>query len=68
MRATHGDAIAVLVPGVRAVGGATHDQARVVTPEAALRAGARYVVLGRMVTAAADPAEAFAAVQSELYG
>ena len=66
VRATHGDAIAVLVPGVRAVGGATHDQARVVTPEAALRAGARYVVLGRMVTAAADPAEAFAAVQLEL--
>lgn len=68
VRAAHGDALAVLVPGVRATGGATHDQARVVTPAEASRAGARYVVVGRMVTAAADPVAAFHAVQAELAG
>ena len=51
-----GDRLALLVPGVRLAGGAAHDQARVVTPAAAQAAGARYLVLGRAVTAAADPA------------
>jgi orotidine-5'-phosphate decarboxylase len=45
-----------LVPGIRVAGGATHDQARVMTPEAAAGAGAAYLVIGRMVTGAADPA------------
>jgi orotidine-5'-phosphate decarboxylase len=49
-----GDRLAVLVPGVRQAGGASHDQARVVTPREAADAGARYVVVGRMVTASAD--------------
>ncbi|MBI3792400.1 MAG: orotidine-5'-phosphate decarboxylase [Gemmatimonadetes bacterium] len=66
VRDAHGSALAVLVPGVRAARGPTHDQARVVTPGDAARAGARYVVLGRMVTAAADPAEAFALACTEL--
>ena len=51
----------VLVPGVRAMGDGAQDQARVVTPAGAARAGAAYVVLGRLVTAAADPVAAFAA-------
>ena len=51
--------LGVLVPGIRASGGATHDQSRVVTPEQALAAGARYAVIGRAVTAAADPAAAY---------
>lgn len=46
--------LAVLVPGVRAVAGAADDQSRVVTPEEAAAAGARYIVVGRMVTAASD--------------
>jgi orotidine-5'-phosphate decarboxylase len=49
-----GDRLAVLVPGVRAAGGAAQDQARVVTPSEAAAAGATYVVIGRMVTAASD--------------
>jgi orotidine-5'-phosphate decarboxylase len=66
VRAAHGDALRPLVPGVRLAGGATHDQARVVTPDAAARAGARYVVLGRAVTAAADPVGALRAAQHAL--
>lgn len=53
-----------LVPGVRLAGGATHDQTRVVTPEAATAHGARYVVVGRAVTQAADAAAAMAEVRA----
>jgi len=56
-RAVHdrcGDQLAVLVPGIRAASGATDDQARVATPEGVAAAGARYAVVGRMVTAAKD--------------
>ena len=68
VRARFGDRLAPLVPGIRLAGGATHDQARVVTPAAAAAAGARYLVLGRAVTAAAEPAAAMAAVRAELAG
>ncbi|HYV98238.1 MAG TPA: orotidine-5'-phosphate decarboxylase [Gemmatimonadaceae bacterium] len=56
----------VLVPGVRSAGGATQDQARVVTASQAARAGAAYVVLGRAVTASSDPAGALRAMAREL--
>jgi orotidine-5'-phosphate decarboxylase len=59
-------ALSPLVPGVRLAGGATHDQSRVVTPREAASRGARYVVLGRAVTAAADPRAAMAAVRADL--
>ena len=52
--------------GVRAAGGATQDQARVVTPREAEDAGARYVIIGRMVTAAPDRRAAMDAVLAEL--
>ena len=58
VRAAFGERLAPLVPGLRLAGGAAHDQARVVTPAAAAAAGARYLVLGRAVTATADPAAA----------
>ena len=51
-----------LVPGIRLAGGATHDQARIATPERAAADGAAYLVLGRAVTEAAEPA----AVLSEI--
>jgi orotidine-5'-phosphate decarboxylase len=56
----------VLVPGVRASGGAVQDQARVVTPREAASAGATYVIVGRMVTAAPDRRAAMDAVLEEL--
>jgi orotidine-5'-phosphate decarboxylase len=52
----------IVVPGVRPPGSAPQDQARVATPEAALRAGADYVVVGRPITAAPDPRAAAAAI------
>lgn len=58
LRARFGDQLAYVVPGVRLAGDAAGDQARVVTPAAAAQAGASYVVLGRTVTAAADPGAA----------
>ena len=57
---------ATLVPGVRLAGADANDQARVVTPGAAAAAGARYVVLGRTVTAAGDPRSAMQQVLAEL--
>ncbi len=44
-----------MVPGIRVEGGATHDQARVMTPAEAIAAGADWLVIGRAVTGATDP-------------
>ena len=55
-----------LVPGLRLAGGNAHDQARVTTPERAAADGAAYLVLGRAVTAADDPAAVMAAVRHSL--
>ena len=66
LRARHGDALRLLVPGLRLGEGAADDQARVVTPAAAARAGASYLVLGRTVTGAADPRAAMASVLRSL--
>lgn len=61
-----GERLALLVPGVRAADASLHDQARVVTPAAAAAAGARYIVVGRMVTAAPDRREAMERVLADL--
>ena len=66
IRSAHGDRLALLVPGIRLAGGSAHDQRRVMTPAAAQAAGARYLILGRAVTAAADPRRAMQTVLTEL--
>jgi orotidine-5'-phosphate decarboxylase len=66
VREAHGDRLALLVPGIRLAGGSAHDQRRVMTPAAAQAAGARYLILGRAVTAAADPRRAMRTVLTEL--
>jgi orotidine-5'-phosphate decarboxylase len=58
VRAAEGSGFDILVPGVRLPGDSAADQARVVTPDGAARAGADYIVLGRSVTAAKDPRRA----------
>jgi orotidine-5'-phosphate decarboxylase len=68
VRRRFGDALAVLVPGVRFAGGAPQDQARVVTPAEAARTGASYVVVGRAVAAADDPRAAMERFVDELKG
>ena len=66
VRERFGDRLKTLVPGVRIAGTEANDQARVVTPAEAAAAGARYIVLGRTVTASSDPREAMERVLAEL--
>ena len=54
--------LTTVVPGIRPGGSEPHDQARVATPEEAIEAGADYLVIGRAITMAADPAGAAAAI------
>lgn len=56
------DDFLIVTPGVRPHGAALDDQARAATPEAALRAGATHLVIGRPITAAADPRQAALAI------
>jgi orotidine-5'-phosphate decarboxylase len=58
----------VLTPGIRLAGDDAGDQARVATPARAARLGADYLVIGRSVTAAPDPAAAFQRLLGELRG
>jgi orotidine-5'-phosphate decarboxylase len=55
-----------VVPGVRPSGGASGDQKRVMTPRAALDAGANILVVGRPITQSADPDQAARAIESTL--
>jgi orotidine-5'-phosphate decarboxylase len=66
VRARYGDSLALLVPGIRLPGGPVHDQARSVTPAEAARAGARYLVLGRVVTEAGAPRKVVEEVKGQL--
>ena len=62
IRDKFGPTLELLIPGIRLEGDVAGDQARVVTPEAAVAAGADYMVLGRSVTAADDPEKAMSTV------
>ena len=56
LREALGADFVTVTPGIRLAGGEKGDQSRVVTPEDAVRLGAHYLVIGRPVTQAADPA------------
>jgi orotidine-5'-phosphate decarboxylase len=56
----------LVVPGIRPAGSALGDQARVMTPEQAVAAGADYIVVGRPVTGAPAPAKAAAAIAAAI--
>jgi orotidine-5'-phosphate decarboxylase len=56
----------IVCPGVRPAGGDPGDQARVVTPEAAIAAGADYLVCGRPIRDALDPVVAANAIADEI--
>ena len=55
-----------MTPGIRLADAAQDDQARIVTPEAAVRDGADYLVIGRPITQAADPVATLAAINASL--
>jgi orotidine-5'-phosphate decarboxylase len=57
---------AIVTPGVRPAGAEPGDQARVATPAEAIAAGATHIVVGRPITAAADPAAEARAVLSQI--
>ncbi len=56
----------IVTPGIRPAGAGAQDQARVNTPEQAIRAGSDYLVVGRPVTRAADPLAACRSILEEI--
>jgi orotidine-5'-phosphate decarboxylase len=56
----------IVTPGIRPSGAARDDQARPATPATALTAGADYIVVGRAITDAPDPAQAARAILREM--
>jgi orotidine-5'-phosphate decarboxylase len=66
VRAELGHNFAIVTPGVRPAGSAHGDQARVVTPAEAIATGASYIVVGRPITEAADPAAEARAILAQI--
>jgi orotidine-5'-phosphate decarboxylase len=66
LKQAFGSQLAVVCPGIRPRAVSTHDQARSTTPAEAIRAGADYIVVGRPVTKASDPAAAARAIVAEM--
>jgi orotidine-5'-phosphate decarboxylase len=68
LRALTGPEGVLVVPGIRPAGAASGDQKRIATPAEALRLGASYLVVGRPITQAAEPAAAAEAILTEMAG
>jgi orotidine-5'-phosphate decarboxylase len=66
LRKALGEGFAIVTPGVRPAGASAGDQARVVTPKDAIRAGATYLVVGRPILDSSDPAEAAREIANEI--
>ena len=66
VREACGEGFSRLTPGIRPAGSALQDQARVMTPAQALREGATWLVVGRPITHAPDPAAAAEAILGEM--
>jgi len=66
IRESCGPKLLIVTPGIRPAGARPGDQARPATPAAAVAAGADYIVVGRPITEAADPAAAAAAIVAEM--
>lgn len=66
IRAACGSDFLVVTPGVRPAFASTDDQKRIMTPAEAVRAGADYLVIGRPISAAADPLKATEAIVEEI--
>jgi orotidine-5'-phosphate decarboxylase len=66
LRTELGNELVIVTPGVRPSGTDHGDQARVVTPAEAIAAGATHIVVGRPITAAADPAAEARAILGQM--
>jgi len=66
LRSLVGPGMLLVTPGIRPAGAAVGDQKRVMTPVAAINAGADYLVVGRPITEAVDPQQAAAGIVSEI--
>ena len=66
LRAATGPEFVLVTPGIRPSGSGSDDQARVVTPEAAIANGADYLVIGRPITRAPDPVAALRAINASI--
>ncbi len=68
IREAHGEHFSLVTPGVRPTGSAAGDQKRIMTPAQARAVGSNYIVVGRPIYGAEDPAAAVAAINAELQG
>ena len=66
IRDKFGSTFEMIIPGIRLSGDSPGDQSRIITPGGAADAGASYIVVGRSVTAAADPVSAMRSVLEQL--
>ena len=66
LRKEYGRELAIVTPGIRPVWAAAQDQKRIMTPAEAVAKGADYLVIGRPITGAPSPNEAFLRVVEEL--
>jgi orotidine-5'-phosphate decarboxylase len=66
IRETCGADFAIVTPGIRPASASKDDQARTMTPREAVQAGASWLVIGRPIAGAADPAAAAAAINAEI--
>lgn len=66
LRGLLGPAAYIVTPGVRPAGSDKGDQSRVATPSAAFSAGASHIVIGRPITQAENPADAFESIALSL--
>ena len=66
IRKEHGRDLLIVTPGIRPAWAAAQDQKRIMTPAEAIRKGADYLVIGRPITGAASPQDAFARIVEEL--
>jgi orotidine-5'-phosphate decarboxylase len=68
LRAELRDAFAIVTPGIRSAGSSVADQVRVVTAAEAIASGASYIVVGRPITEAADPAAEARTILGQISG
>ncbi|MFZ7155787.1 orotidine-5'-phosphate decarboxylase [Avibacterium avium] len=68
LRAHCGKDFKLITPGIRPIGSDFGDQRRVMTPAAAIQAGSDYLVIGRPITQAENPAEVLRAINASIVG